>query len=67
MHKAATGALDVLNNAIDRNPRYAEAIYARGLVKRQLGENEDANDDFSAARNVSSDVTRSLAELGIRL
>ena len=57
-------ALDVLNNAIERNPRYAEAIYARGLVKRSLGENEDANDDFSMARNVSADVTRSLADLG---
>lgn len=60
-------ALDVLNNAVERNPRYAEAIYARGLVKRSLGENEEANDDFSAARNVSADVTRSLADLGIRL
>lgn len=60
-------ALDVLNNAIARNPRYAEAIYARGLVKRSLGANEDANDDFSTARNVSADVTRSLADLGIRL
>lgn len=60
-------ALDVLNAAIARNPRYAEAIYARGLVKRSLGATEDANDDFSSARNVSAGVTRSLADLGIKL
>ncbi len=60
-------ALGVLNSAVDRNPHYAEAIYARGLVKRALGASEEANDDFSNARNVSAGVTRSLADLGIRL
>ena len=60
-------ALDVLNAAIGRNPRYAEAIYARGLVKRAMGATEDATDDFSTARNVSAGVTRSLADLGIKL
>jgi tetratricopeptide (TPR) repeat protein len=60
-------ALNVLNLAVSRNPRYAEAIYARGLVKRAMGANEEANDDFSEARTVSAGVTRSLANLGIQL
>ncbi len=59
-------ALDVFNVAIERNPRYAEAIYGRGLAKRAMGYREEANDDFANARNVSSSVTRTLVELGVK-
>jgi tetratricopeptide (TPR) repeat protein len=59
-------ALRDFNAVIAVNTRFAEAIYARGLVMRSLGNREAAMEDFTLASNINGDVSRNIADFGIR-
>ena len=42
-------AIEALNLAIDQNPRYSEAYFARGACHYALGSYRQASDDLEAA------------------
>jgi tetratricopeptide (TPR) repeat protein len=42
-------AIEALNSAIDKNPGYAEAYFARGACHYALGSYRQAGDDLDAA------------------
>jgi tetratricopeptide (TPR) repeat protein len=59
-------ALRDFNAVIAVDTRFAEAIYARGLVLRRLGNSEAARKDFALASNINGDVSKNIADFGIR-
>jgi tetratricopeptide (TPR) repeat protein len=58
-------ALRDLNLAVTRNPRYAEALYVRGLVRRHMGDRNGADADFETATGMRGDITRTVHDLGV--
>ena len=61
----AAGALADLNAAITRDDRFAEAIYARGLVERALGERARAQADFTTAIGIRGNTASVIADFGV--
>lgn len=59
------GARADFNAAIARDDRFAEAIYARGLVERAVGDATDARRDFAAAINIHGNVATTIAAFGV--
>jgi tetratricopeptide (TPR) repeat protein len=61
----ARGALGDFNAAIARDNRFAEAIYARGVVERALGQTTQAQRDFAIAVGIRGNAASTIADLGI--
>jgi len=53
----------LLNNAIQRSPNFANALYTRALVQRQLGNFADAVADMQQVVDLNPESTEALAKL----
>lgn len=56
-------AVAFFDKAIDLNPNYYQALYARGVAKKKSGENGDK--DIAAAKAMSPRVEKDMQPLGI--
>jgi hypothetical protein len=47
------------------NPRHALALYGRGILRRKLGDAENAERDMAAARAIASDIAEQFKGFGL--
>ena len=58
-------ALDDFNAAVQRNPSYYQAIFARGAAKSRLGDNSGSEDDLKQARGMRAHLDDDMQKLGV--
>jgi hypothetical protein len=51
--------------ALRINPRQALALYGRGILRRKLGDAENAERDMAAARAIASDIPEQFKGFGL--
>lgn len=61
-YKTAMGDFDT---AVQRDPRYYQAIFARGVAKSRLGDESGGKDDLTLARGMGSQVDDIMQKLGM--
>jgi tetratricopeptide (TPR) repeat protein len=60
-------ALNHFDSAIQRRPTYFQAIYARGVTKKKLGDDNGSKKDVSEALGMSPKVDKEMEKLGFTL
>jgi tetratricopeptide (TPR) repeat protein len=60
-------ALVHFDDAIQRRPMYFQAIYARGVTKKKLGDEPGSRKDVAEARGMSAKVEQEMEKLGLTL
>jgi tetratricopeptide (TPR) repeat protein len=52
--------------AIRLNPKFAAALYGRGLAKQKKGDRAGSDADFAAAKAMRPDVAEEFAKFGLQ-
>lgn len=59
-------ALADFDGAVTRNPTYYQALYARGVTKKKLGDDNGGDKDIAVARGMSDRVEKMLEGMGLK-
>jgi tetratricopeptide (TPR) repeat protein len=59
-------AVTSFDMAVSKLPTYYQAIYARGLARMKVGEEEAGRKDLATARGMSGHVEKDIAALGLK-
>jgi hypothetical protein len=51
--------------ALKLNPKFAGALYGRGLAKQKKGDRTGAEADFAAAKTIRPDIAAEFAKFGV--
>ncbi len=51
--------------ALDLNPKFAAALYGRGLAKQKKGDRAGADADLTAAKALRPDIAEEFAKFGV--
>jgi len=60
-------ALKYFDDAVNRAPTYYQAIFARGVTKKKLGDESGGDKDIADARGMSAKVDNDMEKLGFKL
>jgi hypothetical protein len=52
--------------SLEVNPKWASALYVRGVAKRRIGEVKSGDADIAAAKAIDSSIDKTYADYGVR-